>query len=105
MSSLTFGIYENVIKKDEYELKYMSFEKIVHESLEGSWSICEPKRHDDKFIMAFMGLKCCFGNIFFLDADLMITERRSNLEKNLALCNSSNNLLMTGIGNLYFTMI
>lgn len=71
--SPTFGIYENVIKKDEYELTYMSSKKIIHESLKGGWSIHEPKRHDDKFIMALMGLECHFGNIFFLEANLMIS--------------------------------
>jgi hypothetical protein len=44
----------------------------IHQPLECGRCICKAKRHDQKFIMAFMSSECCFWDIFFLHSDLMI---------------------------------
>lgn len=43
--------YEYVVKEDENKTSNVISKDFVHDSLEGSWGICEAKWHDNKFIM------------------------------------------------------
>ena len=36
---------------------------LIHKGLECGWSVCETKRHDQKFVMAVMSAKGCLLNI------------------------------------------
>ena len=46
---------------------------MVHESLEGRWSITEAKEHHGQFIEAKRGDECCLPLVVFLDTDVVVT--------------------------------
>jgi hypothetical protein len=46
MAGLGSTINKDVIKKYQYKLPQVIPENIIHQSLEGSWSIGQAERHD-----------------------------------------------------------
>jgi hypothetical protein len=73
---------------------------MIHEILKSGWSICKVERHYKKFVMAFISAESSFWEILEINSNLMIPERKSNLLKIVAPCNSSRSLSIIGIGNL-----
>ena len=68
-----FTIDEDVIKEHKEKGLKIRFQYVIHESLEGGWCILKAKRHDQKLIIAFMGMESCLRNLCLFHVDLMAT--------------------------------
>ena len=64
---------EDVIKEDKEKHLTIRFVNFIHEALECRRGITKSKRHNQEFIMAFMGVKSCFRNVFLFHLDLMVS--------------------------------
>jgi len=66
-------IYKNVIKEYQDESSKVQLKKMIHETLEGRWHICNSKWNDQKFIVAIMGAKSSLENIGLFDTNLVVS--------------------------------
>ena len=48
-------------------------EDMIHECLEGGWSIAKPEKHDHGFIEAKGSDECGFPLVFLSDANVVVT--------------------------------
>jgi hypothetical protein len=76
MSFQGLAIDEYVIKEDKDKYLEIWFQYFVHEALEGGWYIAKVKRHDQKLIVALMGVKSCLGDVFFFHPNLMLSQAK-----------------------------
>ena len=67
---------EDVIKEDKEKHPKIRFYNFIHEALECRKGIKKSKRHNQEFIMAFMGAKNCHRNVFLFHLDLMVSQTK-----------------------------
>ena len=60
----------------------MSYKNLIHCGLKSGWGICQPKRHDEKLIMALMCSKCRFVYVAVVDTNLMVSRSQIQFAKN-----------------------
>src|SRR4051812_42323871 len=74
--SLGLAVYQNIVKIDNYKFIKKFVKNIVHQSHECCRGIGQSKRHYYIFKVAVSGSKCCLGNVFFLDSNLVVTREQ-----------------------------
>src|SRR3954462_10837029 len=79
MIFLIFGEDQNIIKIDQDEFICVWVEDEIHQASECWRSIDKAERHDSIFIRTKACSECCLGNIFFTNANLMITHTKVKL--------------------------
>ena len=70
---------QNVIEVDQDEVICVGVEDEVHHVRECWRSVDKAGRHDSVFIRTIACSECCLGNIFFMNANLMITHTEVKL--------------------------
>jgi hypothetical protein len=73
MFFLAVWIDQHVINEDHDKLVQLCHEYIVHQVHEMRGGVGQPEKHHQTLIEAISGGESDFGNIFFMDLDLMIT--------------------------------
>jgi hypothetical protein len=58
-------------------------EDMVHEALKGGGGITQPKGHDQKLVVALMGVKGCLGNVGLFHTDLVIARAKIKFSEKL----------------------
>ena len=66
-------VYEDVIKEDKDIDTNIGFQKFINQALKGGMGIRNSKRHNQEFMVAFMGAKSCLRNAFLFHPDLMVS--------------------------------
>jgi hypothetical protein len=66
------AIYQDIIKKDKYKLSVKWLQQLIHQCLEGCWSISEVEWHNNVFKMTLVSTKSSFSNILKMHPNLMI---------------------------------
>ena len=79
----SLAIDQNVVKKDEDETVQERSEHIIHEGLECSRGITEPKCHHPELVEAVVGAKCSLVHIFRSHAHLMVPGPKVQLGEEL----------------------
>jgi hypothetical protein len=82
MLLLIFGIDEDIIDKDHYELVELRHKHGVHEVHEIGWSICETKGHHQELIKTITSGESSFRNVTRSNFDLVVTRMKINLGEN-----------------------
>jgi len=54
------------------QFSHNSSQNLVHEALEGEWSITKTKGHHQNLIMPFMCVKNNLDNVHFINSDLVL---------------------------------
>jgi hypothetical protein len=67
---------KNVVHIDNHALAKKRGEDFIHDSLEGSWGISQPKRQYLKLEKALWRTKCSLRYIFICDPDLMVPRKQ-----------------------------
>ena len=83
MILLILGEDQNIIEIHQNEFIGVGVEDKVHHSREYWRSIDKAERHDSIFIRTKACSQCCLGDIFFTNANLMITNTEVKLGKHL----------------------
>jgi hypothetical protein len=78
-----FGIDEDIIDKDHYELVELRHKHIVHEVHEVGWGICETKGHHQELIKTITSGESSFRNVTRSNFDLVVTRRKIDLGEDL----------------------
>jgi hypothetical protein len=84
MFLLIFGIDQNIIDKDHYELVKLHHEYGVHEVHEVGGGIGETKRQHQVLVETILSGQSSFRNVTRSNFDLMITRPKINLGENLS---------------------
>src|SRR3954468_24871323 len=84
MILLILGEDQNIIEIDQDEFIGVGVEDEIHQARECWRSIDKAERHDSIFIRTIACSECCLGNIFFTNADLMITHTKVKLGEHLS---------------------
>src|SRR4051812_16206183 len=79
MILLILGEDQYIIEIDQDKFICVGVEDEVHHSRESWRSIDKAERHDSIFIRTKACSECCLGNIFFTNANLMITHTKIKL--------------------------
>ena len=79
MILLILGKDQDIIKIYQDEIICVRVEDEVHHARECWRSIDKAERHDSVFIRTIACSKCCLGDIFFTNANLMITHTELKL--------------------------
>jgi hypothetical protein len=72
MLFLIFGVDEDIIDKDHYELVELCHKQGVHEVHEVGWGICETKGHHQELIKTITSGESGFRNVTRSNFDLVI---------------------------------
>jgi hypothetical protein len=72
MLFLIFGVDEDIIDKDHYELVELRHKQGVHEVHEVDWGICETKGHHQELIKAITSGERGFRNVTRSNFDLVV---------------------------------
>lgn len=67
------AVNKNIVEEDDNKMAKIRLEYEIHGGLKGRRAITQPKRHDLELIMAMVGVKCCFGNVIGVHADLVVS--------------------------------
>jgi len=73
MLLLALTVNQNIIKEYQYKSPQKRLNDGVHESLEGSWSICQAKEHYNILKVPLMCSKGSLVYVNFIHSNLMIT--------------------------------
>jgi hypothetical protein len=73
MAIRAVAINQDGIKEKQEKISKVRSQKLIHETLEGGWSIAKEKMHDQEFIMSLMSSESSLQNICLLHLDLLIT--------------------------------
>src|SRR3954469_3146832 len=84
MILLILGEDQNIIEIDQDKFVDVGVEDEIHQASEIWGSIDEAERHDSIFIRTKACSECCLGNIFFTNANLMITHTKVKHEEYLS---------------------
>src|SRR3954470_18790751 len=84
MILLILGEDQNIIEIDQDEFIGVGVEDEIHQARECWRSIDKAERHDSIFIRTIACSECCLGNIFFTNANLMITHTKVKLGEHLS---------------------
>src|SRR3954471_1531667 len=84
MILLILGEDQNIIEIDQDKFVDVGVEDEIHQASECWRSIDKAERHDSIFIRTKACSKCCLGNIFFTNANLMITHTKVKLGEHLS---------------------
>src|SRR3954469_7573091 len=79
MILLILGEDQNIIEIDQDEFIGVGVEDEIHQARECWRSIDKAERYDSIFIRTIACSECCLGNIFFTNANLMITHTKIKL--------------------------
>src|SRR6185369_11950171 len=91
-----FAVNQDVVQVNNDELVKVLMKHIIHQRHECGWCICETKTQDQKFVMAVACAKCCLGNVFVFNANLMVTGIQINLGKVLGTDKSIHEFIDAG---------
>ena len=64
---------EDGIKEDKDKDLKIRLHNFIHEALEGKGGITKSKRHNQEFLVAFMGVKSNLRNVFLFHMNLMVS--------------------------------
>lgn len=104
MGLQTFTVHKCIVKKHNNKLLEEWPKLIIHKCLKSRGGICKSKGLDHELIMPLLRLKNYFMNVIKFHMDLMIPDRKSNLEKVVEPNNSSCNSSTIEIGYLSLTV-
>lgn len=76
-------IHQYIIEKDKHGSSKIRLKYLIHNQLECGRSICEPEGHDKKLVVAFVGLKGCFRDVFFLHSNMIVSGFNIQFGENL----------------------
>jgi aspartokinase len=79
MFFLIFGIDEDIIDKDHYELVELRHKHGVHKVHEVGWGIRETKGHHKEFVETISSGESGFRNVTRSNFDLMVTRTKVDL--------------------------
>jgi hypothetical protein len=82
MLFLIFGVDEDIIDKDHYELVELHHKHRVHEVHEIGWGICETKEHHQELVKTITSGESSFRNVTRSNFDLVVTRTKIDLGGN-----------------------